>query len=181
MSYTTPSSNTLANGLAISLANEQSAHPVDAERLKDAARRVLEDAGLTSAAISLAVVDDRAIHQLNLRYLNHDWPTDVLSFVLDERDGYLEGEVVISADTAAVAAAEVGWSEADEQLLYVIHGTLHLVGMGDESAEETAQMRSAEKQCLERFGVEQPAAKKDEDGTASPISAGDSPRGEAAS
>ena len=49
------------------------------------------------------------IHELNRRYLNHDWPTDVLSFVLDERDGHLEGEVIFSADTAAAEAAEIGW------------------------------------------------------------------------
>jgi probable rRNA maturation factor len=181
MSHSTPSDTIFSNGLAISLANEQSAHPIDAERLKDAARRVLEDAGLTSAAISLAVVDDRAIHELNLRYLNHDWPTDVLSFVLDESDGHLEGEVVISADAAAVAAAEVGWSAAEEQLLYVIHGTLHLVGLDDQTTDDAARMRSAERRCLAKFGVEQPAAKKDKDGTANPISAGRRPRGEAAS
>ena len=63
--------------------------------------------------------------------MNHDWPTDVLSFVLDDDDGHLEGEVIISADTAAAAAAEVGWPAAAEQLLYVIHGMLHLVGYRD--------------------------------------------------
>ena len=41
----------------------------------------------TSATISLAVVDDATIHELNRQYLDHDWPTDVLSFVLDEHDG----------------------------------------------------------------------------------------------
>ena len=49
------------------------------------------------------------IHELNRQYLDHDWPTDVLSFVLDDDDGHLEGEVIISADTAAAAAAEGGW------------------------------------------------------------------------
>ena len=37
-----------------------------------------------SATISLAVVDDDTIHELNRRHLDHDWPTDVLSFVLED-------------------------------------------------------------------------------------------------
>ena len=48
----------------------------------------------------MAVVNDPVIHELNRRFLEHDYPTDVLSFAL-ERDGdLLEGEVVVSADTA---------------------------------------------------------------------------------
>ena len=70
--------------------------------------------------------------------LNHDWPTDVLSFVLEDDDGHLEGEVIISADTAAAAAAELGWPPAAEQLLYVIHGMLHLVGYRDKTPDEAA-------------------------------------------
>ena len=62
------------------------------------------------------------IHELNRRYLNHDWPTDVLSFTLDDDDDGLAGEIIVSADTATVAAERYGWKMADEILLYVIHG-----------------------------------------------------------
>jgi len=153
MSHGTPNSHLLSSGFAVSLANEQSAHPVDASRLRAAVRAVLEDSPFASAAISVAVVDDATIHQLNRRYLEHDWPTDVLSFVLDQRDGHLEGEVVISADTAAVAADEAGWSAAEEQLLYVIHGTLHLIGFDDRAADDAAEMRAAEKKYLQQLGI----------------------------
>ncbi len=115
------------------LSNQQSRHPVDEAQLIEAATAVLQDSAFSSAAISLAVVDDATIHELNRRYLDHDWPTDVLSFVLEDDGDHLEGEVILSADTAAAAAAEVGWPAADEQLLYVIHGMLHLVGYDDKS------------------------------------------------
>jgi probable rRNA maturation factor len=156
-------SQQLSTRFAVSLANEQSTHPVDAQRLQAAARSVLEDSAYTSAAISLAVVDDATIHELNRRYLGHDWPTDVLSFVLDESDGHLEGEVVISADTAAAAGrapalAGRGWSAAEEQLLYVIHGTLHLVGYDDKSPGDTAQMRAAEREYLQQLGIDSTGA-----------------------
>jgi probable rRNA maturation factor len=146
----------MSNVFEISLANQQTAHEVDERRLVSAARRVLEDSPFTSAAISLAVVDDLAIHELNRRFLAHDYPTDVLSFVLDQRDAHLEGEVVLSADTAAAAAAECGWPAGDEQLLYVIHGMLHLVGYDDKTDADAATMRAAEARQLLACGVELP-------------------------
>jgi probable rRNA maturation factor len=147
-----------ADKFAILLANEQSTHAVDAEMLVAAAREVLEESQFDSAQVSLAVVDDPTIHELNRRHLNHDWPTDVLSFVLEDRDGHLEGEVILSAETAAAAAAEAGWPAAAEQLLYVIHGVLHLVGLRDKTDSEVQQMRSAERAILVRFGFETPVA-----------------------
>ena len=68
--------------------------------------------------LSVAVVDDPTIHELNRQFLDHDYPTDVLSFLL-ERDGdALEGEVVVSADTRGPRRSN-GWPADDELLLYV--------------------------------------------------------------
>lgn len=143
-------------GFELSLANQQSAHAVNEGRLLDAARRVLTDSKFASATISLAVVDDPTIQKLNRKFLNHDWPTDVLSFVLDASESHLNGEVVLSADTAATTAAEGGWQPADEQLLYVIHGMMHLVGLDDQSEAEAGRMRAAERYYLRECGVEAP-------------------------
>ena len=138
----------------IFVANQQTGHAVDEERLRDAAHTVLRDSRFTAATISIAVVDDAAIHRLNRRYLNHDWPTDVLSFNLNAQENHLEGEVIISADTAAAAAAEAGWPAAAEQLLYVIHGALHLVGHGDKTPADAQKMRAAEAKYLRQLGFE---------------------------
>jgi probable rRNA maturation factor len=140
--------------VVVSLVNEQSKHPIDEDRLVEAVKAVLLDSPFVSASISLAVVDDATMHQLNRQYLNHDYPTDVLSFVLENDDAHLEGEVIISADTAATSADEFGWPAAAEQLLYVIHGTLHLVGHGDKSPDEIQRMRAAEEKYLRQFGFQ---------------------------
>ncbi len=134
------------------LSNEQSRHAVDDEQLVAAALAVLRESDFSSAMISLAVVDDAAIRDLNRQFLNHDFPTDVLSFALQDDGSHLEGEVIISADTAAAAAAELGWTPAAEQLLYVIHGMLHLVGYRDKTPAEAQQMRIAEARFLGQFG-----------------------------
>jgi probable rRNA maturation factor len=139
----------------IAVANQQSRHDVDEERLTNAARVVLAGSERASAAISIAVVDDDTIHELNRQYLQHDWPTDVLSFVLDDQEGHLEGEVILSADTAAAAAAEAGWTAGDEQALYVVHGMLHLIGYQDKTPAEARAMRAAEGKYLRQIGIEQ--------------------------
>lgn len=122
---------------------------IDAAKLRTAVETVLSGAGISSGEISLAVVDDAAIHELNLRWLAHDEPTDVLSFVLEEADGYREGEIIVSADTALARAGEFGWSANDELLLYVVHGALHLVGYDDKEAADREQMRQRERFYLE--------------------------------
>ena len=78
----------------IEVTNQQSETPVDSVRLEAAVEAVLQGEGVENAAVSVAVVDDPTIHELNRRYLDHDYPTDVLSFTLDGRRGSLDGEVV---------------------------------------------------------------------------------------
>jgi len=140
--------------IEVSLVNEQSRHAVDEVQLIEAVTAVLSDSPFTSAKISIAVVDDATIREINRQYLNHDWTTDVISFPLENAAGHLEGEVIISADTAASVAVELGNSAVAEQLLYAIHGTLHLAGYGDKSPAEIEQIRRAEARYLREFGVE---------------------------
>lgn len=139
--------------IAIHVTNEQTL-PVDETPLRRAVRMILHDASIPQATVSVAVVDDPTIHQLNRRYLDHDDATDVLSFLLQREADRLEGEVVVSAETAQRVARRFGWSPADELLLYVIHGTLHLVGYDDQTPSERAAMREQERAYLARFGLQ---------------------------
>ncbi len=139
--------------ITIEIANDQSAVAVDEARLRDAVGRILRGESIRSAEISLAVVDDPTLQELHREYLDDDTPTDVMSFVLDRQAGHLVGEVVASADTAARTARQFDWPAADELLLYVIHGTLHLVGYDDTTPEARAEMRELERRHLARFGV----------------------------
>ncbi len=126
---------------------------VDAVRLAAAVQMALSEGDCETATVSVAIVDDPAIHKLNRQFLEHDYPTDVLSFVLEEPPR-LEGEIVASIDTARREAAEVGWAAEDELLLYAVHGALHLAGYLDKLPEESAAMRAAERAVLERLGVQ---------------------------
>ncbi len=142
--------------MQIEIANQQTKLPIDADRLKRIAIQILGDAGYDQGSLSLAVVDDPTIHDLNRRHLAHDYPTDVLSFCLEEAPGRLEGEVIVSAETAITGAKEYGWAAENELLLYVIHGVLHLVGYRDKAEDEVLAMREAEQRYLQFAGVELP-------------------------
>jgi probable rRNA maturation factor len=140
--------------IQIEIANDWTEWPIDETRLRAAIATILADAAISRATISVAIVDDPTIHDLNARFLQHDEPTDVLSFVLERDAASLEGEVIVSAQTAATTARRLGWSAEDELLLYVIHGSLHLVGYDDLDPESRAEMRRRERYHLARFGLE---------------------------
>ncbi len=139
--------------LAVLVANRQRRLAVDRELLRLAVQLVLCDAGIRAGEISVVVVGDRTIRRLNRQFLDHDEPTDVLSFPLERADGYLDGEIVVSAQTACREAVRHGWSGQEELLLYVIHGALHLVGCDDRTARQRRRMRYGEKKYLARLGL----------------------------
>ena len=139
--------------LSVTITNAQTQLPVDQRRLRRAVRMILKDESIARAKIGVAVVDDRTIAELHQRYLDDTDPTDVLSFVLERSPEYLEGEIVVSADTAAASAPNYNWTAADELLLYVIHGALHLIGYDDSTSKKRSKMREKEHEYLARFGL----------------------------
>jgi probable rRNA maturation factor len=142
--------------LHVLVADQQSILEIDRSQLQVAIDSVFRASLYDSGTISIAVVDDPTIHEINRQYLEHDYPTDVLSFVLEDRPPFLDGELVVSTDTAARNAADYGWPASSELLLYVIHGALHLVGHRDKQADETAAMRAAEARHLRELGIALP-------------------------
>src|SRR5207302_1932261 len=102
-------------------------------------------------------VDNARIQAVNREFLHHDCPTDVISFVLEQDENRLEGEVVVSAEMACATATHWNWPTEHELLLYVVHGVLHLVGYDDATETAAAKMRLAERAALTRLGIDVPA------------------------
>lgn len=117
-------------------------------------RRVLAGEGVAHASISVALVDDAAIHAVNRRHLDHDCPTDVISFPFSEPgDATLSGELVVSAERAASMARRLGIDPWAELALYLVHGLLHLCGHDDLTAPAVDAMRRREGEILAREGL----------------------------
>jgi probable rRNA maturation factor len=125
--------------------------------LEKAAQAVLELSGVSDGDLTIALVDDARIQDLNRGFLGHDVPTDVLSFPANEPDPetgrrYL-GDVAISLARAAEQAAERGHPVEAEMQLLVVHGVLHLLGHDHAEVGEKDRMWAAQAGALERLGV----------------------------
>ncbi len=141
------------SGIEVEISDTQAHLRVDRASLVELVRRVLQLEGRSRASISIAVVDDEAIHRINKTYLGHDWPTDVVTFPLSEPDeAILVGELVVSAETACATARERSLDPADEFALYVVHGLLHLCGYDDHCDSSVALMRQREREALKSWG-----------------------------
>jgi probable rRNA maturation factor len=137
----------------VEITNEQTCVSVDEDRLRAAIVAVVSEQACNRGTIGLAIVDDAAIQSLNRRWLDHDYATDVLSFVLEREENSIDGEIVVSGETAAASAARYDWPAEDELLLYVIHGALHLAGFDDQRPADAARMRWQEALHLTAFGL----------------------------
>ena len=121
---------------------------MSAARIRGAVRGAL--GGRRVSSLSVAIVDDATIASLHERFLDDPSPTDVLTFDLrdDEDDSAIEGEIVVSADTARRQGGSYGRPPHEEVLRYVIHGVLHLTGLDDGTAAQRKRMRREEDRVL---------------------------------
>ncbi len=136
----------------LTITNRARSRRLDGRRLKPQVRRVAAAAGLTGP-LSLVLVDDREMHDLNRRFLDHDYTTDVLAFPYDEDVDGLCGEVVVCVETADREAAARERSFQSEFLLYVTHGILHLTGMEDHTRAGRQKMQKDADEILAQLGV----------------------------
>src|SRR5205823_626563 len=108
-----------------------------------------------SAEISVAIVSDDDIAEVNERWLGHAGPTDVITFDLrdDPKSAHLKAQIVISLDTARREARLRGHAWRHEILLYVVHAVLHLLGHDDHRAADRAAMHRLEDRILDDLGI----------------------------
>lgn len=155
--------------MEIQIWNLKKTRKVSLQRLRQTALRVLEkfsDLNTSgqyhpSCELSITLVGDTEIRQLNKTYRRSDKSTDVLSFPLQETlaPGFFKekptpflpfplGDVIISVDTAERQARSHKHSLGDEIDILLVHGILHLIGYDHEKKEDAKQMMIMEAQIL---------------------------------
>lgn len=135
----------------------------DEADLRNWARKATEVAGGVVGDITLRIVDDDEIRDLNRQYRSKDAPTNVLSFPFDMPEGLPEdaiapllGDIVISAPTVAREAAEQNKPLEAHWAHMVTHGVLHLLGHDHIHDDEAALMESLEIRALADHGYPDP-------------------------
>jgi probable rRNA maturation factor len=136
--------------VVIDIESIQETFPVEELPLGEWAGRALELLGIREAELSVVIMDDEQIRDLNRTYLGHDRPTNVISFPQQEGEGPPEGthlgDVVISIERASAEAADAGMSLRDRMLQLLIHGICHLAGYDHERGceEDAREMEEVE-------------------------------------
>jgi probable rRNA maturation factor len=126
---------------------------VDAAQLRSRARRVLRELGHTRSELSVVLVDDAEMRELNRVWRGKPRPTDVLAFSMLEGEGIehrrrLLGDVVISVETARRQARARHRALDEEVTRLLIHGTLHLLGYDHERSADAREMRAVERRLF---------------------------------
>ena len=131
--------------MGILIDNRQTLHKISPQQIRKTAIALLNALDSPDSELSVVMVDDQKISELNLQYLNREGPTNVIAFPMQEGDYSeinpdLAGDVVISVDTAKKESreAQMDFDERIDQLL--VHGILHLFGYDHEHTEAEAMV-----------------------------------------
>jgi probable rRNA maturation factor len=141
--------------------NNESGAEVDEAEIVALARHVLAQMRVhPQAELSVVLVDETAMEQLHVQWMDEPGPTDVLSFPMDELRPGTEGEdsppgllgdVVLCPQVAARQARTAGHSTAEELLLLTAHGILHLLGYDHAEPDEEKEMFGLQRKLLLTF------------------------------
>lgn len=137
--------------MGILIDNRQNRQRISLNRMRTTARALLNALGSPDAELSIVIMDDAEIAQLNQQYRHRKGPTNVLAFAMNEGQFSdltpdLLGDVVISAETAAREANELRISLSRRLDFLLTHGILHLFGYDHErsDADEAEMDRKTE-------------------------------------
>ncbi|HEY9166503.1 MAG TPA: rRNA maturation RNase YbeY [Candidatus Kryptonia bacterium] len=111
-------------------------------------RKILREEKKNADSINVVLVDDGYLLEVNKKFLNHNYKTDVIAFDLGEGRN-IEGEVYISVDRARTQARRYGVSLENEIMRLIAHGLLHLAGWDDASRAQKLNMRKRENLFIE--------------------------------
>lgn len=145
--------------------NNESAIPVDESAILRLADYALGAMHVSSEAdLNIVLVDEAAMEQLHVQWMDEPGPTDVLSFPMDElRPGTedaptpagLLGDIVLCPQVAEGQAETAGHSTLQELLLLTTHGILHLLGFDHAEPDEEREMFGIQRDILLGFSVEE--------------------------
>lgn len=126
--------------------------PVDKNLIIQFSEQLLKlENPILDGEINIIFVDNSKIHSLNKQFLNHDYPTDVISFPIEEEPNFLEGEIYVSLNKAIENAKSYNVSLNEEIWRLIIHGLLHFLGFDDKNEKSQDLMTKKVNFYLTKF------------------------------
>ena len=132
----------------VSYYNEDIVFPFKDKRLTSRwLKFVAESESKRLGDVAVIFCSDNYILDVNIKYLQHDYYTDIITFDYCEGNR-LSGDLFISIDSVRENASFYGTEFADELNRVIVHGLLHLIGYDDHTEEDIAMMRAKENYYL---------------------------------
>ena len=110
--------------------------------------KVAEKEGFIINDLNYIFCSDKYLHKMNLKYLDHDTYTDIITFDNSEDETIIEGDIFISIERITDNSKTLNTPFEDETKRVIVHGLLHLCGYDDHSVEGKAQMRRSESEYI---------------------------------
>jgi rRNA maturation RNase YbeY len=120
-------------------------------KLKAFISKQCQKEGIRIEALQYVFCSDAYLLDINKRFLNHDFYTDIISFDLSEQKGSLVGDVYISIERVKENAKTEGNLYMQELLRVIFHGALHFCGYKDKKPADVKVMRSMEDKWLKAY------------------------------
>ena len=141
--------------VTIQIQNDAPGVRTEASKLRALIHAICKRFGISRATISVGIVDDGRMRELNEKHLHHKRNTDSLSFDLSDEAEAGQPRVldlIVNGELAAREAAGRGHSAQAELALYVAHGLLHQLGFDDATAKQARRMHQTEDEILQHLG-----------------------------
>ncbi len=142
--------------MRVEIANKAGLGVKAVRELKKTCRRAMRAEGARrDAVLSVALLGEEEMEELNMRYKGREGCTDVLAFPMLEGSGkgFILGDLAICPAAVAAAREEYGVEKGRELSFVAAHGVLHLLGYSDEDEEGAARMDKRQREIL-RMAVE---------------------------
>jgi len=119
--------------------------------VREVVLKLSKELSFSIISVNVSFVDNKEILELNGKYLDHHFTTDILTFNYNGSNTELDGEIIISYDDAIENAKRFNITGKEEYLRLIIHGILHLVGYDDQQKNDKLKMKRKETSLVKKL------------------------------
>jgi rRNA maturation RNase YbeY len=124
------------------------------KQLKELIKSISGKENKELSCLNIIFCCDEFIRQYNKEYLGHDYETDIITFHDVNKEGQIEGELLISTDTVSANCKRFRTNFDNELNRVIIHGVLHLCGYRDNTTAEKMSIKKKENFYLKNIQID---------------------------
>ncbi len=133
--------------------NKEKNFKIDKRFVHRIVSKLKDDLDFKISSLVINFVTSEQIKEINIKYLNHQYSTDVITFNYSGSNTELDGEIFISVEDANEYAEMYKVTHIEELMRLVIHGVLHLLGYDDMNRKEKVLMKKMENKLLNSYKI----------------------------